>query len=231
MAAMRGRHTPRGISVAREQAYMIEQLLGIFLQMGYTGIVVLMLLESSFFPFPSEVVMIPAGILAAQGHMDPWLAIGMGILGSWLGALLNYYLAVWMGKPLLHRYGKYIFMPPHRLDRMEQFFYRHGEISTFTGRLVPGLRQYISFPAGLARMHLGRFLFFTGLGAGIWVAILVWVGFVAGRQLESVSPETVRALWQQHSTAITLGLIVFCAVLISGYVLWYRRKKKRTGAA
>ena len=210
---------------------MIEQLLTIFLQMGYTGIVVLMLLESSFFPFPSEVVMIPAGILAAQGHMDPWLAIAMGILGSWLGALLNYYLAVWMGKPLLHKYGKYFFMPPKRLDKMEQFFYRHGEISTFTGRLIPGVRQYISFPAGLARMNLGRFLFFTGLGAGIWVAILVWVGYVAGKQLQQITPEAVKELWHQHSTTITAGLLVFCVVLIAGYILWYRHKKNRTDAA
>ncbi|MEZ5358059.1 MAG: DedA family protein [Candidatus Zixiibacteriota bacterium] len=194
--------------------------------MGYTGIVVLMMLESSFFPFPSEVVMLPAGVLAAQGHMDPWVAISMGILGSWLGALLNYYLAVWMGKPLLHKYGKYFFMPPDRLDKMEKFFYRHGEISTLTGRLIPVVRQYISFPAGLARMNIARFLFFTGLGAGIWVCILVWVGYVAGKQLEEITADSIHALWKQYSTEITLGLLAFCAVLITGYVLWQRHKKK-----
>ena len=149
---------------------MIETILDIAQKLGYTGIVAFMLLESSFFPFPSEIIMIPAGVLAAQGGMDPWLAITCGILGSWLGALLNYYLAVWLGKPVLNRLGKYVLMPPHRLAKVEKFFYTHGEISTFTGRLIPGVRQYISFPAGLARMNMFRFLFFTGLGAGIWVA-------------------------------------------------------------
>ncbi|MEE9442286.1 MAG: DedA family protein [candidate division Zixibacteria bacterium] len=206
---------------------MIENLLEIFLLLGYTGIVVLMLLESSFFPFPSEIVMIPAGVLAAQGQMDPWLAIFMGILGSWLGALLNYYLAVWLGRPFINRYGKFIFLPPQRFIKVETFFREHGEISTFTGRLIPAVRQYISFPAGLARMDIGRFLLFTGLGAGIWVAILVWIGYVAGKQLENINEESIKALWHQYSSEITFGLIGFCVILISFYIFWHRRKKKK----
>ncbi|MCP4566715.1 MAG: DedA family protein [FCB group bacterium] len=203
---------------------MIETVLDIVQKLGYTGIVVFMLLESSFFPFPSEIIMIPAGVLAAQGGMDPWLAVAMGILGSWLGALLNYYLAVWLGKPVLNRFGKYVLMPPERLAKVEKFFYKHGEISTFTGRLIPGVRQYISFPAGLSRMNMFRFLFFTGLGAGIWVAILVWIGYFAGKQLEHISKETIDQLWHQYSTQITLGLFGFCVVLITLYIIWYRRK-------
>lgn len=200
--------------------------LELFQKMGYPGIVLFMMLESSFFPFPSEIIMIPAGILAAQAKMDPWVAILMGVLGSWLGALLNYYLAVWMGRPVLNRVGKYLFMPPERLAKMESFFNRHGEISTFTGRLIPGVRQYISFPAGLAGMNLFRFLFFTGLGAAIWSAILVWIGYAAGKQMEELSYEAVRELWHQYSTEITLGLFLFCLILITGYIIWYRRKKK-----
>jgi membrane protein DedA with SNARE-associated domain len=205
---------------------MVESFLNLFQQLGYGGIVLLMALESSFFPFPSEVVMIPAGILAAQGKMDPWVAIAMGILGSWLGALVNYYIAVWFGRPVLDRYGKYVFMPPHRLDRVEHFFVEHGEISTFTGRLIPAVRQYISFPAGLSRMNLFRFLLFTGLGAGLWVTILTWVGYAAGTQLDLITSETVTALWHEHSTKITIGLLLFCLILISVYILWYRRKKR-----
>jgi len=204
---------------------MIDTILDIVQKLGYTGIITFMLLESSFFPFPSEIIMIPAGVLAAHGGMDPWLAIFCGIVGSWLGALLNYYLAVWLGKPVLHRFGKYVLMPPHRLEKVEGFFNRHGEISTFTGRLIPGVRQYISFPAGLARMNMFRFLFFTGLGAGIWVAILVWVGYFAGRQLENISADSVEELWHQYSNQITVGLLVFCVILIVLYVLWYRRKR------
>jgi membrane protein DedA with SNARE-associated domain len=210
---------------------MVEWFLNLFEQLGYGGIVLLMALESSFFPFPSEVVMIPAGVLAAQGKMNPWLAILSGIAGSWLGALVNYYLAVWFGRPLLDKYGKYFLMPPHRLDRVEHFFVDHGEISTFTGRLIPTVRQYISFPAGLSRMNLPRFLFFTGLGAGIWVAILVWIGYVAGTQLENIDSESIKALWSQYSIQIIVGLLLFCLVLIGIYILWHRRKKsRRTGA-
>jgi membrane protein DedA with SNARE-associated domain len=205
---------------------MVESFLNLFQQLGYGGIVLLMALESSFFPFPSEVVMIPAGILAAQGKMDPWVAIAMGILGSWLGALANYYIAVWFGRPVLNKYGKYVFMPPHRLDSVEHFFVEHGEISTFTGRLIPAVRQYISFPAGLSRMNLFRFLLFTGLGAGLWVTILTWVGYAAGTQLDRITSETVSALWHKHSATITIGLLIFCILLIGVYILWYRRRKR-----
>lgn len=209
---------------------MIETVLDISQKLGYTGIVVFMLLESSFFPFPSEIIMIPAGVVAAQGGMDPWLAIACGVIGSWLGALLNYYLAVWFGRPVLHRYGKYVLMTPPRLERVEKFFYNHGEISTFTGRLIPGVRQYISFPAGLARMNMFRFLFFTGLGAGIWVAILVWIGYAAGTQLDKIDYESIENLWHQYSTQITIGLLIFCAILITIYILWHRRRRHRSGS-
>jgi membrane protein DedA with SNARE-associated domain len=206
---------------------MVESFLNLFEQMGYAGIVLLMALESSFFPFPSEVVMIPAGVLAAQGRMDPWMAVLMGILGSWLGALLNYYLAVWFGRPALDRYGKYVLMPPHRLSKVESFFVMHGEISTFTGRLIPGVRQYISFPAGLARMNLPRFLLFTGLGAGMWVAVLVWVGYAAGTQLDRITSDEIEKLWHQYSTEIIGGAILFCAVVIAVYILWQKRKRRK----
>ena len=208
---------------------MVESFLNLFEQMGYGGIVLLMALESSFFPFPSEVVMIPAGVLAAQGKMNPWLAILSGIVGSWLGALLNYYIAVWFGRPVLNKFGKYVFMPPHRLDKVEHFFVEHGEISTFTGRLIPAVRQYISFPAGLSRMNLFRFLLFTGLGAGLWVTILTWIGYAAGTQLDKITSESISELWHKYSTEITLGLIIFCGLLIGAYVIWYRRKRSRVG--
>ena len=143
-----------------------------------------------------------------------------------LAALLNYYIAVWFGRPVLNKYGKYAFMPPHRLDKVEHFFVEHGEISTFTGRLIPAVRQYISFPAGLSRMNLFRFLLFTGLGAGIWVTILVWIGYAAGTQLDNITSESITELWHQYSTEITIGLILFCGLLIGAYILWYRRKKR-----
>jgi len=206
---------------------MVESFLNLFDTLGYGGIVILMALESSFFPFPSEVVMIPAGILAAHGRMDPWIATLMGTIGSWIGAVVNYYIAVWFGQPILVKYGKYVLMPQSRLEKVESFFYEHGEVSTFVGRLVPGVRQYISFPAGLARMNLFRFLVFTGIGAGIWVAILVLIGYAAGRQLDRIDSDSVAALWHKYSAEITLGLLAFGAIVIGAYIIWYRHKKRR----
>lgn len=204
---------------------MVETVLDIAQKLGYGGIVFLMFLESTVVPIPSEIVMIPAGVLAAQSRMNPWIAIAMGIVGSWLGALTNYYIAMWLGKPFLDRYGRYLLLPPHRLEKVERFFLRHGEVSTFTGRLIPGIRHLISLPAGLARMNILRFLIFTGLGAGIWVTILVWLGYWAGKELEQISAETIKELWGRYSTPVTVGLVLFCLVTITAYIIWHRRKR------
>ena len=154
---------------------------------GYFGIFAAMFLESSFFPFPSEVIMIPAGYLAFKGEMNLVAAIATGILGSVAGALFNYYLAMHFGRRFLLRYGKYFFLDEKGLAKLEGFFARHGEISTFNGRLIPGIRQYISLPAGLARMPVGRFALYTALGAGIWVTVLALLGYFLGANEEKVS--------------------------------------------
>lgn len=135
--------------------------------LGYMGIFVMMFLESSFFPFPSEVVMIPAGYLASIGQMNLFVAIAFGIAGSLAGALFNYYLAIKFGRAFLQKYGKFVLVREETLEKMENFFAKHGHISTFSGRLVPAVRQYISLPAGLARMDLFKFSLYTSLGAGI----------------------------------------------------------------
>lgn len=156
---------------------------------GYLLIFVFMAIESSFIPFPSEVVMIPAGFLAARGELAGGnqltvlsLAVVFGILGSLAGAFVNYYLALWVGKPFLEKYGKYFFVKPEPLARACEVFNRYGAATTFVCRLVPVIRQLISIPAGIARMPLAPFTFFTGLGAGIWTAILAAVGYALGRQ-------------------------------------------------
>lgn len=183
---------------------------------GYTGIFVLMAVESSFVPFPSEIVMPPAGYLASRGEMSLTGAIAAGTAGSIAGALLNYALAWWLGRPFLRRYGRFLFLPPHRLETVERFFVRHGEISTFTGRLVVGVRQYISFPAGLARMHLGRFVLFTALGAGLWVSVLAGIGWLVGRN---------EALLARYLQVATVTLLAACAVLVASYVWFLRRRR------
>lgn len=187
-------------------------------QLGYPGIIILMFLESSFFPFPSEVVMIPAGYLAAKGKMSLGMSIFCGILGSILGALFNYCLAIKWGRNLLVKYGKYFFLSETSLAKAEKFFLHHGHISTFIGRLLPGIRQYISLPAGLLKMPVGIFIIFTGLGAGIWVTILVYIGFFFGNN---------QALVKQYLNKATLILILFCAIIVICYLIYLKKKNLR----
>jgi len=196
---------------------IIEWIVQVVGQLGYPGIFIMMTLESSFFIFPSEVVMIPAGYLAFQGEMNLYAVIFLGIAGSLTGSLLNYYLAVWLGRPFLMKFGKYVFLTPEKIEQVEKYFIRHGEISTFIGRLITIVRQYISFPAGLAGMNIFRFILFTTLGAGLWVVILTLIGYVAADNQELITRYSKEASW---------GLLVFCVVLIGVYV-WRQKRKKR----
>ena len=185
-------------------------------RLGYFGITGLMFLESSCFPFPSEVVMPPAGYLASKGEMSLLAAIFFGILGSILGALFNYWLAVRWGRPFLEKYGKYLFISKESLDKAEEFFAKHGHISTFTGRLLPVIRQYISLPAGLARMDMKQFCAYTTLGSGIWVVILALLGYFLGNN---------EALIHAELKKISFGLIAGCILLVVIYAIRYKRKK------
>ena len=161
---------------------------------GLLFIFVFMAIESSFVPFPSEVVMIPAGFLAARGEMGVgsplvavWVAIAVGALGSLAGAFVNYYLALWVGKPFLEKYGRWFFLKPDALERACEVFNKYGAATTFVCRMVPAIRQLISIPAGIAKMPLGGFTLFTGLGAGIWTAILAFVGYGLGKSAGDIS--------------------------------------------
>jgi membrane protein DedA with SNARE-associated domain len=182
--------------------------------LGYIGIFIMMFLESSFFPFPSEVAMIPAGLLAAEGKMSLVVAIFVGIAGSLAGALFNYFLAVKFGRGFLVKYGKYFFIKEETITKTEKFFQDHGAISTFTGRLVPAVRQYISFPAGLARMNLKTFSLYTVLGAGTWVTILALIGYFVGAN---------EALAKAYTKEITIAVLGALALLI----FWYIRRQKK----
>lgn len=197
---------------------IIAAIVEIVGKLGYLGIVTLMFLESSFFPFPSEVVIPPAGYLASQGRMSLWVVIALGTLGSLLGALFNYWISLVLGRPLILKFGRYLGLTERRYNRAEGYFRRHGEISTFVGRLIPGLRQYISLPAGLARMNLGRFALFTGLGAGIWVTVLALLGYFIGNNQE---------LFKRSLHQITIYIAISLALLILLYSWWYRRQSRR----
>ena len=182
-------------------------------QWGYPGIVMLMALESSFFPFPSEVVIPPAAYLAFTGKMNIGMVILCGTLGSLLGAVFNYWLALKFGRPFFEKYGRYLLVRPRSLEKSDRFFERHGHISIFIGRLLPGIRQYISLPAGLARMNIFAFCAATVLGAGVWVLVLAAIGYWFGRNEQLVL---------QNLHWITLAIVIGCGILVT----FYRRRWK-----
>ncbi|MEQ1667785.1 MAG: DedA family protein [Sulfuriferula sp.] len=184
---------------------------------GYAGIFILMALESTVLPVPSELVLIPAGYLAYQGKMSLTLIMLSATFGSLVGASLNYLFALWVGRPFLERWGKYFFVRPPLLHKTDEFFAKHGKISTFTGRLIPGIRHLISLPAGLTRMNPATFALYTVLGAGIWAAILTLVGYFIGGNT---------ALINDYLHTIIIALIVAVIVMLTAYSLWQKRIAK-----
>jgi membrane protein DedA with SNARE-associated domain len=190
--------------------------------MGYPGIFILMAMESSVIPIPSEVVMPPAGYLAQQGKMNMGLVILSGTLGSLVGAYANYFVARWLGRPLVIKYGKYVWITEEHFDKVESFFLRHGEISTFIGRLLPVIRHLISIPAGIARMNHLRFSLYTLVGAGIWVTVLSYIGYFIGAKEELI---------KEYAHEAVIGAILFSIIIGAAYVVLHRRKERKAEEA
>jgi membrane protein DedA with SNARE-associated domain len=199
---------------------LIDFFLGITESMGYFGVFLLMAVESSFIPFPSEIVIPPAAYLAFTGEMNIFLVILAGILGSLLGASVNYFLARGLGRSIVYsiakkRFWRYLFITRRKIEKAENYFLEYGGLSTFLGRLVPGVRQLISLPAGFSKMNFGKFLFYTFLGSGIWVTILALLGYFFGANQE---------LLMDYYKEITLGAILFVIAVV---FLVYLIKRKR----
>jgi len=197
----------------REAATTLVELI---FDWGYLGIFLLMSIESSFIPFPSEIILIPAGYLASKGDMSIGMIMFSGLSGSMAGAFINYYLALFLGRKILKKYGKYFFINENALQKMDDYFAKHGHISTFIGRLIPGIRQLISIPAGLARMNLVVFAIFTALGAGIWAFILVMLGYTIGENQELI---------HSYLKQITIVTIIILILLASWYAYIQRNRR------
>ncbi|MEA4935912.1 MAG: DedA family protein [Paludibacter sp.] len=193
--------------------------------MNYYTITLLMAVESSFIPFPSEVVIPPAAYIASKegSDLNIYLVILFGTLGALLGAYVNYALAYYLGRPILHKFadskiGHLLLLSSEKIQKAENYFQTHGKTSTFVGRLIPGIRQLISIPAGLAKMNLITFTLFTFLGAGIWNIILALLGYIAEGQADLINT---------YSHEIGYGFLVIVVIVSIFYFIRYLRKRKK----
>ena len=195
--------------------------------LNYWTITLLMAIESSFIPFPSEVVVPPAAYkAAASGELNVWLVIFFATLGALIGALINYFLAVWLGRPIVYKFansriGHMCLLNEQKVKKAEEFFVRYGVAATLVGRLVPAVRQLISIPAGLARMNIAKFALFTAIGAGLWNSVLAALGYF----LEAVVPEEqLIATVTKYSHEIGYGIMAVVAVALAFII--YKGVKK-----
>ncbi len=200
----------------------VEAVVELVSNLGYFGVFILMSIESSFIPFPSEVILLPAGVLVVRGEMSFILVLIASILGSIVGALVNYYLALHLGRrvidKLVSKYGSFVLIDHEKLQRADNYFKNHGEITTFVGRLIPVIRQLISIPAGFSRMNLFKFCLYTAIGAGIWSFILIYLGYLYGDNIKLIN---------ENLHIITPVVLVLCVVLVIVYVIFKRRKKQK----
>jgi len=197
---------------------------------SYWFVFLFMAIESSFIPFPSEVVVPPAAYLAmTKGDMNIFAVVAVATLGALVGAAVNYGLSVWLGRPIIYRFansrlGHACLIDEAKVDKAERYFDRHGNIATLVGRLIPAVRQLISIPAGLARMNFGKFLLFTGLGALLWNVILAVLGYWLSL---SVALDDLYVMVEKYNSYLTIGGLCLLGLIVL-YLLWnaffkYRR--------
>ena len=193
--------------------------------MNYATISILMTIESSFIPFPSEIVIPPAAYVAEDPNSDlhatesypvnVLLIVLFGTLGAMLGAIINYLLAMWLGRPIIYAFadsklGHLCLLSGEKVKKAEDYFNDHGKVSTFVGRLIPGIRQLISIPAGLCKMHFGWFLFYTFLGAGIWNLVLALLGYITRGQKELIDA---------YSHELSIAILALLALVVAYFII------------
>ncbi len=185
--------------------------------LGYLGVSFLMVLESMIFPIPSELVMPFAGFLIAEGEMTFFWVIFSSTIGSLIGSLLSYYLGLYGGEKFILKYGKYFLLNEEHLTKTQKWFNKKGELTILIGRFIPVVRHFISIPAGLGKMNVKRFVIYTAIGAGIWNSFLMYIGFILGKNWESIS---------HYSDYLSWGVLILI-VIFGGYLLFKEIKKRK----
>lgn len=193
--------------------------------MNYGSITALMTIESSFIPFPSEVVIPPAAYIASKpdSHLNIFLVVLFGTLGALLGAFINYFLAMWLGRPIIYKFadsklGKLLLLSSEKINKAEDYFNKKGNISTFIGRLIPGIRQLISIPAGLSKMNILGFAFYTALGALVWNSVLALLGYLAHGESDLIN---------KYNHELSIAMLALVGLGVIYFVLKYFIKKKK----
>lgn len=192
-------------------AILAGWIIAVISTLGYGGIVLLMAIESACIPLPSEIIMPFSGYLVFTGEMTLWGVALAGALGCVLGSIPAYYLGMYGGRPLVEKYGKWVLISHHDLHIADRWFEKHGEIIIFIGRMLPAVRTFIAFPAGIASMHMGRFIAYTFVGSLIWCWVLAYAGMKMGENWESL-----KVYFHQFHNVIAVAGVVF--------VVWYVRR-------
>lgn len=201
---------------------MLEVLANYFVQLiyqlGYLGLIIAMTIESTFIPLPSELILLPAGYLWYKGLMNPLVIILCSILGAFMGSYFSYWLGEKLGRPYIIKHSKYFFLNEKRIKNVEDFFNKHGALSVFFARLIFGIRHYISFPAGFAKMNKTKFLLYTCLGSAIWSTFLTSLGYFIGTQKELV---------KQYIWYFTFAIFFIVCIIIVYYFFKIRKDKRK----
>ena len=197
--------------------------------LSYWVVFLLMVMENSVVPLPAELIVTPAAYNAANGKMSVVLLIVVSTAGSTVGAIINYYLSLWIGRPAIYkfadsRWGKLPFLSRGKIEKAEELFRRNGKISTFIGRLLPAGRQFISIPAGLARMDIGSFIFYTTFGSAIWNSFLVGLGYYLAYLLPE---DQIAAELEKYGMQLNVAFVVIVVVAVSWHFVRRRMHKKR----
>lgn len=203
--------------VAKLFSLLAAAIIGLITRTGYLGIVLLMGIESACIPLPSEVIMPFSGYLVFQGNLVLWIVVLAGAIGCVLGSLLAYAVGAWGGRRLVERYGKYVLVSRSDLDLADHWFRERGGIIIFVGRLLPVVRTFIAFPAGVARMPIWRFCLYTFLGSLIWCALLVWIGVKLGQHWDTLGN------WFHRFDAVILGVLL----IAFGLYVWRHVRQLR----